>query len=77
MHLLANGGVAPKRLSVIGLGEWHPIETNDTVDGRNANRRVLLVILSGADADRHRRQRASRCPTSTADAPAAGARDSR
>jgi chemotaxis protein MotB len=48
VHLLANGGVASKRLSVIGLGEWHPIESNDTVDGRNANRRVLLVILSGA-----------------------------
>jgi chemotaxis protein MotB len=47
VHLLANGGVAPKRLSVIGLGEWHPTQSNDTVDGRNANRRVLLVILSG------------------------------
>ena len=48
VHLLANGGVASNRLSVIGLGEWHPIQTNDTVEGRNANRRVLLVILSGA-----------------------------
>ncbi len=49
VHLLSKDGVAPKRLSVIGLGEWHPIQTNDTVDGRNANRRVLLVILSSAD----------------------------
>src|SRR5688572_9882451 len=48
VHLLSNGGVAAKRLSVIGLGEWHPIQTNDTVEGRNANRRVLLVILSSA-----------------------------
>lgn len=48
VHLLANGGVAPKRLSVIGLGEWHPLKANDTADGRNANRRVLLVILSGS-----------------------------
>src|SRR5688500_7502828 len=48
VHLLANGGVASRRLSVIGLGEWHPIQSNDTVDGRNANRRVLLVILSSA-----------------------------
>ena len=48
VHLLANGGVAPMRLSVIGLGEWHPTHTNDTPEGRNANRRVLLVILSGA-----------------------------
>jgi chemotaxis protein MotB len=48
VHLLANGGVAANRLSVIGLGEWHPIQSNDSVEGRNANRRVLLVILSGA-----------------------------
>jgi len=48
VHMLANGGVAPIRLSVIGLGEWHPVQSNDTVEGRNANRRVLLVILSGA-----------------------------
>jgi chemotaxis protein MotB len=47
VHLLATGGVAPQRLSVIGLGEWHPSQPNTTVDGRNANRRVLLVILSG------------------------------
>jgi len=51
VHLLADGGVSPKRLSVIGLGEWRPAKPNDTVDNRNANRRVLLVILSGtADA---------------------------
>ncbi|MEO8019909.1 MAG: flagellar motor protein MotD [Pseudomonadota bacterium] len=48
VHLLANGGVAANRLSVIGLGEWHPTHPNDTAAGRNANRRVLLVILSGA-----------------------------
>jgi chemotaxis protein MotB len=47
VHLLANGGVAANRLSVIGLGEWHPVHSNDTAEGRNANRRVLLVILSG------------------------------
>jgi chemotaxis protein MotB len=52
VHLLADGGVSPKRLSVIGLGEWRPAKPNDTVDNRNANRRVLLVILSGtADAN--------------------------
>jgi chemotaxis protein MotB len=47
VHLLANRGVDPKRLSVIGLGEWHPAKPNDSVANRNANRRVLLVILSG------------------------------
>jgi len=47
VHLLADGGVSNNRLSVIGLGEWRPAKPNDTVDNRNANRRVLLVILSG------------------------------
>jgi chemotaxis protein MotB len=48
VHLLANGGVTPNRLSVIGLGEWHPIHPNDNAANRNQNRRVMLVILSGA-----------------------------
>ncbi|MBC8026682.1 MAG: flagellar motor protein MotD [Steroidobacteraceae bacterium] len=47
VHLLANGGVDARRLSVIGLGEWHPTKPNDSIENRNANRRVLLVILSG------------------------------
>jgi chemotaxis protein MotB len=47
VHLLASGGVSPNRLSVIGLGEWHPIHPNDSVADRNLNRRVMLVILTG------------------------------
>ena len=35
------------RLTVIGLGEFRPAQSNDTVEGRNANRRVLIVILAG------------------------------
>ena len=37
----------PRRLAVVGLGENRPAESNDTEQGRNMNRRVLLVILSG------------------------------
>jgi chemotaxis protein MotB len=51
VHLLADGGVDPKRLSVIGLGEWRPAKPNTTAENRNANRRVLLVILSGTAED--------------------------
>jgi chemotaxis protein MotB len=32
---------------VIGLGEYRPAQSNDTPEGRNANRRVVLVILGG------------------------------
>jgi chemotaxis protein MotB len=45
VHLLMEEGVEPARLAVIGLGEYRPTKANDTPEGRNANRRVLLVIL--------------------------------
>lgn len=48
VHLLMEEGVDPARLAVIGLAEYRPAQSNDTPEGRNANRRVLLVIL-GAD----------------------------
>ncbi|HLS81016.1 MAG TPA: flagellar motor protein MotD [Steroidobacter sp.] len=47
VHLFTREGVDPARLAVIGLGEHRPAASNDTAEGRNANRRVLLVILSG------------------------------
>jgi len=50
VHLFARGGVDPARLAVIGLGEFRPAQGNDTVEGRNANRRVLIVILGGDQA---------------------------
>jgi chemotaxis protein MotB len=44
VHLLTQRKIEPIRLQVIGHGEQKPIASNDTVEGRNANRRVLLVI---------------------------------
>jgi chemotaxis protein MotB len=49
VHLFTRAGIEPTRLAVIGLGENRPAQSNATADGRNANRRVLLVILSGSD----------------------------
>lgn len=46
VRTLAAHGVAPARLAVVGLGEEHPVQSNDTAQGRNANRRVAVVILS-------------------------------
>ncbi len=48
VRLFSNRGVAPTRLTVIGLGEFRPIKSNATSEGRSANRRVVLVIL-GSD----------------------------
>lgn len=47
VHLFMEQGMDPARLAVIGLGEYRPTHPNDTPDGRNANRRVVLVILGG------------------------------
>jgi chemotaxis protein MotB len=49
VEVLARHGVDPTRLSVLGLGEFRPIASNATPEGRNANRRVLLVIQSPTD----------------------------
>ena len=46
VRVLASKGVSPNRLAVIGYGENRPIHPNDSFDGRNANRRVVVVILS-------------------------------
>jgi chemotaxis protein MotB len=46
VRVLADHGVEPGRLAVIGYGEQRPVQVNTTAQGRNANRRVLLVILS-------------------------------
>lgn len=53
VHVLAGEGVGEGRLAVVGFGEHQPIADNLSVTGRNANRRVLLVILAaphGPDA---------------------------
>jgi chemotaxis protein MotB len=46
LHYLANDqGIQPERLSAIGYGEYRPLASNDTSDGRKQNRRVEIVIL--------------------------------
>jgi chemotaxis protein MotB len=46
VRVLSTHGVSPDRLAVIGYGEQRPLQANDTPEGRNANRRVVIVILS-------------------------------
>jgi chemotaxis protein MotB len=47
VHLLAENGVDPSLLAVLGFAEFRPATENDTEQGRRLNRRVLLVILGG------------------------------
>jgi chemotaxis protein MotB len=44
VHLLTQRGLDPARLTVIGYGEQQPVGDNATVEGRNHNRRVLIVV---------------------------------
>jgi chemotaxis protein MotB len=37
---------SPNRLSAAGYAEYHPIASNDSVQGRAQNRRVDVVILT-------------------------------
>jgi len=39
-----NYGVDPKRLTAGGRGEYNPITTNDTPDGKSKNRRTEIII---------------------------------
>lgn len=45
-RLFAMSGVAPDRLGIVGWGEVRPLATNDTAEGRNQNRRVLVVVMN-------------------------------
>jgi chemotaxis protein MotB len=50
VKLLVADGVEPVRLSAVGYGEFHPAVPNATLDGRNANRRVVLAVEAGEAA---------------------------
>ncbi len=38
-------GVAPEKLSAVGYGEFKPVKSNDTPEGRAANRRIEINII--------------------------------
>ena len=44
VRLMAFEGVDPSRMSAIGYGEYQPIASNATEEGRAKNRRVVLLI---------------------------------
>jgi len=46
MMLLNESGVDPQRISIAGYAQYHPSASNDTPEGRRANRRVDIVVVS-------------------------------
>ncbi len=45
VYYLQDAGIKPSRLSARGYGEFRPIASNSTKEGRQLNRRVEVVIL--------------------------------
>jgi len=45
LHYLSDKSVSEPRLAAIGYGEYKPVDSNDTKEGRQKNRRVEIVIL--------------------------------
>lgn len=45
LQFFMKAGVAPEKLSAVGYGEFKPIKSNDTPEGRNANRRIEVNIV--------------------------------
>lgn len=39
-----NNQVDPQRLKVVGYGQYHPLATNDTTEGRQLNRRIEIKL---------------------------------
>lgn len=44
-YFVDDGKVAPERLSAVAYGEYHPVVSNATIEGKQKNRRVEIVIL--------------------------------
>lgn len=42
---MATNGISAKRLSVRGFGEYRPVTSNDSKEGKSANRRVEIYIV--------------------------------
>jgi chemotaxis protein MotB len=50
VHQFTRQGIDPLRLEIVGFGEFHPREPNATSEGRNANRRVVILVLEEVSA---------------------------
>jgi len=46
MMLIDEAGFDPRRMSIAGYAQFHPVASNDTPEGRQANRRVDIVIVA-------------------------------
>lgn len=43
-YILDTGIIEKEKISAVGYSEYHPVDSNDTVEGRSSNRRVDFVV---------------------------------
>ncbi len=43
---ISNVGISPEKLVAVGYAEFKPVESNDTPEGRAANRRIDIIVLN-------------------------------
>jgi len=49
VHLLMRKGIEPERMSATGYAEFKPVADNSTQEGRQQNRRVMIIIPTSSD----------------------------
>jgi chemotaxis protein MotB len=52
-YMIAETHIDPRRISTMGFGEYRPIESNDTVIGRQRNRRVEIILTNIPERDQY------------------------
>lgn len=50
-YLQQNNRVDPKRLKLVGYGQYHPVSSNETAEGRKRNRRIEIRLLPPETAE--------------------------
>ncbi|MDR7192537.1 flagellar motor protein MotD [Luteimonas terrae] len=70
VHLFVSERFAPERLVMVGYGEYRPKADNTSDAGRNANRRVVLMVLATQDTATAPRAASAPAPASPPPAPA-------
>ncbi len=43
-YLIEQGGISAERLTAVGFGQYHPVASNDTTEGREKNRRIEILF---------------------------------
>jgi chemotaxis protein MotB len=43
-YIISHSKINPQRISTMGFGEYRPIDTNETSEGRQKNRRVEIIL---------------------------------